>query len=245
MAAPASRRTRYPNHTGAIWKRPRRVREGIVTRVCSALRSTYGLPRLGNPNDPLDDLIYIILSNRTTPAAAEATFRLLKKRFPVWDDVLRRPPRELTALLRPIGLSQKRSRQIRSALQAIRRGRGDCDLTFLANKRDEEVHAFLTGLPGVSDKVSKCVMMYTLGRHVLPVDTHVHRVSVRLGWIARKRADQSHHELEALVPRDLREAFHITCVAHGRATCRSQRPQCERCVIKWACDYYKSNSGAE
>lgn len=244
MDEPSQRVRRYPDHTGSIWNRARRARASTVGRVCRTLHRQYGQPRFGNPSDPLDDLIYIVLSNRTSPAAAASTYRLLKEVFPTWEHAVRCPPDRLRTLLKPIGLYQKRSRQIRAALRCIRRDLGVCDLGALSERDDESVHAYLAGLPGVSDKVAKCVMMYALGRRVLPVDAHVHRVSVRLGWVNRKRADQCHEELEALVPPDFRFTFHVTCIAHGRAVCRPERPHCERCVIRRDCDFYKSACGA-
>ena len=91
------------------------------------------------------------------------------------------------------------------------------------------------GLDGVSEKVAKCVMMYTLGFDVLPVDVHVHRVATRLEWTNRKRADQCHEELEALVKPRYRFAFHVDCICHGRAVCRPKNPRCNDCVIRRYC----------
>lgn len=236
-SSPSSRR--YPELTGTIWRKPIKTRSRTIHRVCVALERLYGLPRLGNPEDPLDDLIFIILSSRTSPAAASATYEVLKREFPTWEQVLQHSPARLRKLLDPIGLSHKRSHQIRSALRRINRDMGSCDLSALRQYDDESIHSYLVSLPGVSDKTAKCVMMYTLGREVLPVDTHVHRVSRRLGWVDRKRADQCHKELEALVPPRLRYVFHITCIAHGRAICRAQRPSCERCAIRRDCEFYR------
>ncbi len=95
----------------------------------------------------------------------------------------------------------------------------------------EETGELLVSLPGVSEKVAKCIMMYTLNHRVLPVDVHVHRVVSRLGWTKRKRADQCHQELESLVPPRWRYAFHVGCVLHGRAVCRAQKPLCGNCSI--------------
>lgn len=244
-AAPVLHFSLPSRRSGSIWLLPRRSRLARVRRVCTRLESHYGRPRLGNPKDPLDDLIFIILSNRTSPARATGAYKLLKQANPDWEGIIRRPESWLTARLEPIGLSKKRSAQIRSILREVRRDFGSCSLAPLRRRDDDAVHAYLTSLPGVSDKVAKCVMLYTLGRKVLPVDTHVHRVSVRLGWADRKRADQCHEELEALVSPDLRYVFHVTCIAHGRAVCRGGRPLCERCVVRRDCDYYKSRSGAK
>ena len=243
-AQPPQAHSRSPARTGRIWSRQRRSRDSLVRRVCTRLRNAYGLPRLGNPKDPLDDLIFIVLSNRTSSTAAVDVYSKLKREFGVWDHVLDQSPSRLQSELQPLGLARKRSRQLRAALRAIRERWGSCDLAPLRDQGDEEVHNYLTSLPGVSDKVAKCVMMYTLNRAVLPVDTHVYRVSARLGWVQRKRADQCHEELESLVPADLRHSFHVTCIAHGRAVCRARQPLCEWCVVRRDCNLYKSCGGA-
>lgn len=236
---------RYPEQTGAIWLQPASTRTHIVNRVCAMLEHEYGSPRLGNPDDSLDDLIFIMLSNRTSSAAAIATYVLLKQKFPSWEHLLQAPPARLRKILKPIGLAHKRTHHILSALWRIKCDVGSCDLSFLHQLDDKSVHAFLVSLPGVSDKISKCVMMYTLGRQVLPVDTHVHRVSRRLGWINRKRADQCHKELESLIPPPLRYGFHVACIMHGRTVCRAARPLCDKCIIRHDCDLYQTQCGTE
>ena len=96
----------------------------------------------------------------------------------------------------------------------------------------------LITLPGVSDKVAKCVMMYTMGKQVLPVDAHVHRVTRRLGWTSRKRADQTHEELEALIRPEQRYNFHVNCIQHGRLICIPHTPICNICPVNQYCEYY-------
>jgi len=227
--------------TGSIWKKPSAQRSRIVKRVCDALSRTYGNPRFGNPSDPLDDLIYIVLSNKTAPQASRRVYRRLRRRFRTWDEVLRAPASALRSLLRPAGLSAVKSRHIRAALGAIKARFGSCDLRSLKHGAPGAVQAYLVGLPGVSEKVAKCVMMYTLNLPVLPVDAHVHRIACRLGWTARKRADQCHPELEALVPQRLRSGFHVSCIAHGRAACRPSRPVCNSCCVNRYCEFFKAS----
>jgi len=225
--------------TGAIWRKPSSIRNQTVRHVCKILTRTYGTPRFGNPSDPLDDLIYIILSNKTTPRMARRTYRLLKKRFGKWDQILAVPISVLRSVLRPAGLSAVKSLHIRGALRSIKERFGSCDLRPLKLLTAQAAQDYLVELPGVSEKVAKCVMMYTLHLGVLPVDTHVHRISSRLGWTARRRADQTHAELEALVLPALRRNFHVACIAHGRKVCRPRDPQCHDCCINRYCEFYK------
>jgi endonuclease-3 len=235
----------YPEQTGAIWRQSARTRIRTIGRVCGKLKLEYGSPRLGNPYDPLDDLIYIMLSNRTSLSAAVETYELLKREFPSWEQILHHPPMRLRILLKPIGLSSKRAQQIRSSLRKIKRDLGSCDLSALRQLGDHKLHTYLTSLPGVSEKVAKCVMLYTFDRQVLPVDTHVHRVSRRLGWVNRKRADQCHKELESLVAPRLRYDFHVDCVAHGKTICRASKPLCERCAIRRDCQFYQMQRSSD
>jgi endonuclease III len=223
--------------SGAIWKESPNNRSQTVRRVCELLEAVYGRPRLGNPRDPVDDLMYVILSNKTSPATAGSVYGELKRLFRHWDDLLGQDSRHLRRVLAPAGLFRVRARQIRAALLKIRKDFGRCDLNRLRDWRCEDAHAYLTSLPGVSDKVARCVMMYTLKAEVLPVDAHVHRIAVRLGWTARKRADQCHAELEAIVPPRRRYAFHVDCLIHGREMCRPINPSCENCTIRRYCRY--------
>lgn len=214
------------------------VTRHVVQQVCGILERTYGRPRLGNPDDPLDDLIYIIVSNRTSIEVAQQVLARLKERFRTWDEVLVGTPRSLESIVRPAGLYNKRSQHIRSALLRIRHDFYHCDLSELRNWDEDRIAAYLTSLPGVSEKVAKCVMLFTLGIDVLPVDSHVHRITRRLGWTFRKRADQCHHELEAIVLPKYRYVLHVGCIMHGRLVCRSHDPLCKQCIIKRYCAYY-------
>ena len=92
-----------------------------------------------------------------------------------------------------------------------------------------------SSIAGVSDKVARCVMMYTLGAKVLPVDAHVHRLARRLGWTERKRADECHSELEAIIPPERRFTFHVAAILHGRAVCRPRDPRCAECCLRSYC----------
>lgn len=228
--------------TGAIWQSKLATRANAVAKVCALLEKKYGRPRFGNPRDPVGDLVYIVLSNKTSPGMAQATYRRLRVRFKKWDDILRAPASALRLILRPAGLSQKKTKYIRAALRRIKADFGSCNLRALRKIAAHNAEDYLVTLPGVSNKVAKCVLMYTLDAPVLPVDSHVHRVAKRLGWTNRKRADQCHEELEALVPPARRYAFHVDCIAHGRLICRPENPVCDKCCINRHCAYFRRMS---
>jgi endonuclease III len=239
------RRNPQTNKSGTIWRLSSQARSATIRRVCSRLEREYGCPRFGNPEDPLDDLVYIVLSNRTSPGPAARTYETLRRVYPRWEDVLSQPITKLRSILRPIGLSNIRAKYLRATLRRIRFDFGVCDLNALRGRPESEIEAYLSNLPGVSKKVAKCVIMYTLGGTGLPVDAHVHRVASRLGWVRRHRADQCHQELESLVPAARRHAFHVDCIAHGRRICRASQPLCPECVVRRDCEYFKTRTHDE
>lgn len=227
-----------PLLSGDVWNYPAARRAQIVRRVCEALEAQYGRPRLGNPEDSLDDLVFIVLSNKTSSRTSLSIYQQLKMVFLSWNELAAASLQKIKRVLKPGGLSDIKARQLRSALRKVERDFGTCSLKVLRKWSESQVEAYLTSLPGISDKVAKCVMLYTMNFDVLPIDAHVHRVSARLGWTARKRADQCHSELEALVKPKYRYAFHVDCIVHGRQVCRPVNPQCEVCIIRRSCSYY-------
>ena len=221
-----------------IWKRDPNERARAVKAVCARLESAFGNPRLGNPTDPIDDLIFLMLSNRTQAATAQNTYAELKALRSSWSEIALLPKRTIARTIKRAGFAGIRSAQIKGTLQSIRKRFGVCRLNELRRWPEKEAHDFLVSLPGVSDKVAKCVMMYTLGFAVLPVVVHVFRVSTRLGWTSRRRAAECHADLETLVAPDLRYGFHVNCIALGREFCRATDPNCAACPISKFCVHF-------
>jgi len=167
--------------TGTVWLLSTKVRRQVVHLVCEVLEKHYGRPRHGNPHDPIADLIYIILSNKTTPSQAQSTYTSIRETFQEWDHVVSARASTLQSLIRSAGLSKIKTAQIRNLLKKIRQDFGEYSLDQLAFRTDSEVENYLISLPGVSTKVARCMMLYALGRAVLPVDVHVHRIANRNG----------------------------------------------------------------
>jgi endonuclease III len=213
----------------------------VVRRVARLLEVTYGSPRHGNPIDPMDDLVFIVLSNRTGANVAARVYAAVKSRFADWDELLAANHRELTMLIGPAGLAGKRASQLIGIARRLHADFGTVSLEALRGRDDDDALDYLASLPGVSRKVASCVLLYTMSRQLLPVDVHVHRLTHRLGWHRHKRGDQSHETLEALVPPELRYGLHVNAIAHGRAVCRSVAPTCESCPIRNYCEYYLSS----
>lgn len=224
---------------GAFWTKSPRSRAQVVRRVCETLERTYGKPRLGNPQDSLDDLVYVLLSNRTPPRRAKMVYERLRAEFPDWSEVVEANSSKVISLLKPAGFAVRRAGQIRASLQKVEDDFGAYSLDALNEFSRKEAYGYLTSLPGVSEKVAKCVMMYTLEFDVLPVDIHVHRVARRLGWSTVERPEQDKGRLEHIVPPKRRFSFHVGCVSHGRALCRATRPNCPPCPLKKHCEYFE------
>lgn len=228
-------------YAGSIfWKKSARSRAQIIRRVCESLERTYGNPRLGNPNDPLEDLVYVLLSNKTPPGRARTVYERLRDEYPTWSEVVKADSTEMVSLLKPAGFAVKRTSQIQASLEKVNDDFGSHSLDALKNLTQEEAYNYLISLPGVSDKVAKCVMMYALDFKVLPVDVHVHRVARRLGWSTVDKPEQDKGKLEWVVPPNRRFSFHVGCVSHGRALCRAARPDCLPCPLKNHCEYFRN-----
>lgn len=221
--------------TGSIWNKQSGRRNAIINIVCKRLKRSYGKPRLGNPKDPIDDLVYIIISNKTTPKLAQKVYLDLKRKYGNWKLASKATVRDLYNIIKPSGLGKIRSRQLKRIFTQIACDRHLRGLHELRQYTSREAEKYLMSLPGVSKKVAKCVMMYTLGFKVLPVDIHTYRISKRLGFVDRGRADQCHEELEMLIPPPLRHDYHVDCVMHGRLICRPKKPKCGYCCIKQYC----------
>ena len=217
--------------TDAAPDNDRRVR--VIER---RLRTAYGQPRHFNPIDPLDDLIFLVLSRMTQEIKYVRTYSRIRDSLSTWHAVRDAPPDELEALICDAGLAPTKAAHIQAILGDIDAREGALSLHRLRILSDEEVERYLTGLPGVARKTALCVMLYALGREVLPVDTHVWRVAQRLGLApAGEWSEGRGRVLEASTPRALRRSLHVTMVAHGRRLCRARAPVCECCTLVDLC----------
>ncbi len=229
------------------------VDEGIsfMREIARMVAVLHGTPRLGNKTDPVDELVYIILSRKTREAAYQAAYESLKSRFPRWEDVLRARRQDVEKLLAPSGLGGKKLLSITGALAKIRERFGSCTLEPLREWDDAVTEAFLCSLPEIHRKSAYCIMMYSLGRSVFPVDAHVGRVLSRLAPYREMGLDLSgkdHKQLQSaladLVPPNLRYGLHVNLLAHGREVCKAPRPLCERCDLRGFCGTYRANEVA-
>jgi endonuclease-3 len=186
--------------------------------------------------DPLEELVLTILSQNTSDVNRDRAYAGMRERFPTWEQVAEAPLGALREAIRPGGLANTKAPRIRQVLREIREREGRLDLSWMRETSDEEVSDYLLSLPGVGRKTAACVLAFSLERPVIPVDTHVLRVSRRLGLVPEKAgADLAHQLLADLVPPTLRVPLHVGLIRHGRAICKAGIPRCESCPLRDLC----------
>lgn len=217
---------------------PLRVQTPRIPEVLELLRSAYTFDYLGNLDDPLDELVYIVLSTRTRFSVFQQTFRELRERFTSWEEVLTADHNELEEVLAPAGLSRKKAGWLKETLSEIKRMEGKVSLECLASMDDTQAEDYLTALPGVGLKTARCVLMYSLGREVFPVDANVRRLLERLRIVPPHVHYYYIHDLaQDQVPPRLRRDFHIYSVLHGVTTCTPKKPKCAECILAHLCPF--------
>ena len=181
-----------------------------------------------------------MLSQMTTSPSYERVYERLKRAMPEWRILTETSITKLTSLIADAGLSGQRASRLKQIADRLTQDFGQVSLDKLAEYNDDTAQEYLTSLPGVGVKTAKCVLMYTLGRKVLPVDTHTARVATRLGLVCGGSALAIDRDLSVVVQPEIRFDFHVNAVAHGRAVCRAVSPRCDECVLCSVCPVGRS-----
>jgi len=201
----------------------------------------YGRPEPEAQVDPVDTLVQTILSQNTTDLNSHRSFRDLKRAYPSWHRLLDEDRETVAAIIRSGGLADIKAERILGALRYISNSRGCLELDFLRQMPVEDADEWLSRMKGVGPKTRAIVLLFSLGMPAFPVDTHVHRVSKRLGLIANKVSrEAAQQELARLVPEREFYAFHINLIEHGRRICRSRAPRCDKCRLSGLCVHYRA-----
>ncbi|MBX9787505.1 MAG: hypothetical protein K2Y37_01190 [Pirellulales bacterium] len=225
-----------PAAAGVDGCRTRASKTRRAERVTRVLEDLHGTPDLGNKEDPLDELVFIVLSQMTTSKSFGRVFDRLKRAVTSWDQLVDMPVRRLKSIIKDAGLSNQKAPKLKAIMRRLRADFGVVNLDALRGMDDQAAHEYLISLPGVGTKSAKCVLMYSLGRDVLPVDTHVARLTSRLGLLASDTTTYSIHDaLEAIVPPSIRYSLHVNAIVHGRTVCVATSPRCHQCPLKRAC----------
>ena len=211
-----------------------------VLAVHAVLVKCYGLPDWRPHLDAISEVVSTILSQNTNDTNRDVAFNRLRARMPTWEMVRDAPVAEIEETIRPAGLAPQKAPRIKQALAFITAERGELDIDFLKDWPVDQAKAWLTQINGIGPKTAAIVLLFALGRPAFPVDTHVHRVSRRLGLIPDKLSvEKAHSALEQLVPADLYYPFHLNMILHGRQVCRARKPECQVCKLKQFCEYYR------
>ncbi len=212
-----------------------------VERVHALLVAAYGIPPWEPDGDALGGLIATVLSQHTSDVNSARAYDRLVNAFPSWESVRDAPVAAVEDAIRPGGLAQQKARRIQEILTVLsERHPGEpLSLGYLEEQPLEDALAALRDLPGVGPKTAACVLLFSLGKPAFPVDTHVWRVSKRLGLIASNAsADAAHEQLTALIPPEWRHTMHVDLIRHGREVCHARTPDCDRCPLRSECQYY-------
>jgi endonuclease-3 len=210
------------------------ARLGAVAR---RLATRFGTPGLcGHETSPVDNLVLTILSQNTNDANRDRAFASLKKRYPTIPRLAAAKPAELEDAIRAGGLARTKAASILSALSRLKEERGGYSLDFLRSMPLEDARAYLTSFGGVGVKTANILLLFSLGFPAFPVDTHILRVTKRLGLApANATLAKAALLLEPHVPAGAHVPLHLNLIRLGRELCRPRNPLCASCPLLPAC----------
>lgn len=225
------------------WKNMSRLAKRAV-KIHERLLEFYGEPVWRNPLPAIDELVSTILSQNTNDINRDRAFNALRASFPTWEMVRDAETNDVIEAIRPAGLANQKGPRIQQVLQAITEERGSLDLSFLKKLSVDDARDWLTKFNGVGPKTAAIVLCFSLNMPAFPVDTHVYRVTGRIGLRPEKMTvEQAHPHLESLFPPETYYAAHLNVIRLGREICTARKANCEVCPIRKLCEYGKSVSG--
>ncbi len=208
----------------------------IPKQIMEILDQEYGKRTWSPRRQPLAELVQTVLAQHTSDINAERAFKSMMAKFGTWDAIAETDIEKLEESIRGGGLAKQKAPRIKAVLNKLKEEERDTAMSFLRDMSVEEGLEWLTSIPGIGPKTARCVLLFSLGKPVIPVDTHVHRVARRLGLIGLKTtAEQSHRILEAMVPEEDAYRFHMHLIEHGRKICKAPRPRCKVCPLALGC----------
>ncbi|MGD2072565.1 MAG: endonuclease III [Candidatus Thorarchaeota archaeon] len=214
-----------------------------AAKICTILINHYGDIIHPKKLPPIDELVLTILSQNTTDVNSQRAFENLKKLYSTWEEVLNAPQEKIADAIRMSGVFNVKAKRIHATLSEIKKRVGKLDISLLKDMELEKAKKWLTSLHGVGPKTAAIVLLFSFGRPTLPVDTHVWRVTKRIGLIPNKTSrEKAHILLEKIIPTHCIYSLNYNLVRHGRKVCKAQKPQCENCILTKSCDYYNSRN---
>jgi len=210
--------------------------------IYGRLRERYGAKRPSRERDLAGLLVRTILSQNTNDLNRDRAYQRLRKKFRNWEDLISAKASAIENQIRVGGLAHQKAGRIRQILRRIKNERGSLDLSFLCRMPAEKAREYLLSFNGVGDKTAAILILFGCRKNAFPVDTHIFRVSKKLGLIPEKAGiGQAHRILGETVPAELAYEFHLNLIEHGREICRARKPDCPNCPLKMRCQYYLKN----
>ena len=207
-----------------------------VPLILRRLGKQYEIPEHARRLPLLDSLVLTVLSQNTNDGNSGRAFEQLKVRFPTWEAALQAPRRQVEKAIRIGGLAQIKSGRIQEILRRIKQERGKLDLEFLREMPIADVREYLLSLPGIGRKTAAVLMLFQLDLPVFPVDTHIHRVSKRLGLVPpNASAERAHDVFDGMLKPKQMFPLHVGLILHGRRICVARRPRCPECSLLELC----------
>lgn len=209
-----------------------------IGKIKGILDRRYGQPRWTVSRPLMDVLVETILSQNTSDSNSRRAYRALKKKYPKWENLAGTDVRSIALAIRSGGLANIKSRRIKDLISAITRKQGKAGLEFLKKLPREEAYQYLLAIKGVGPKTAACTLLFGAGIPVYPVDTHIYRVSSRLGWVKRKEDRESFQErFRKMVPDAMVYPLHLNLIEHGRKICHPRKPECSGCCLIKVCNW--------
>lgn len=220
--------------------------EEKIRDINQKLKDFYGGPEPPQDQSGIDYLVETILSQNTNDINRDKAFKQLKEKYETWEEVENAEREELIDTIRVAGLGPTKAERIQEALRIVREDQGDYDLEFIGDMSVEDGKAWLTEIPGIGPKTAAIILCFYFRKPVMPVDTHVHRISKRLGLVPEDASRTKAHEiLEEKVPDDIKYEFHRLLIDHGREHCKARNPTCGEGPIPEYCKFYNQVKNGE
>ena len=211
----------------------------LLAWVFKRLRERFGKKTGARQKDLISVLVLTVLSQNTNDLNRDRAFANLRQKFPKWPDLLKAPAHEIEKTIRVGGLSRQKAARIKDILSRIKDERGNLDLSFLCGMTMQDAQKYLLGFKGIGEKTAAVLLLFGCGMPAFPVDTHIFRVSKRLGILPQKAFEKKAHQvLGALVAPEACHELHLNMIEHGKKICRARKPECPICPLKARCRYY-------
>ena len=207
-------------------------------QIHKTLLEAVGEPIWRNPLPAIDELVSTILSQNTNDVNRDRAFDALRAKFPTWEAVRDAKEKDVVEAIKPAGLANQKGPRIQQVLKEITKERGSLDLGFLKELSVEDARNWLTKFNGVGPKTAAIVLCFSLDMPAFPVDTHVYRVTGRIGLRPEKMTvEQAHPHLESVFPPETYYAAHLNIIRLGREVCNARKPLCPKCPVRNLCDF--------